>query len=320
MKRGRVQLALALSALSMLVLPAAAAASGLSLDEYRQQLRELTANVDALADHPELAGKTVADLPDKVAVSTGQGQITVNYRNLKDDLAAFSRADAGKRSAALAQIQNYLRELNAEAEAYEQGVSPAAARQKLTDILARREFHKAQGPSPVDVILSKILSWLERLLSKLSPSGRSRFDPFQILVYFFIGAALIVLVLWTVRHLRRRREEPAMREIIPFAPSARGWRAWLAEARTLAQQQDWRNAIHLAYWAGISFLEEQGAWRPDRARTPREYLHLVGLRSARYPALATLTRKFELVWYGHRDAAESDFQETLGQLEKLGCR
>lgn len=304
----------------MLMLPAAAAASALSLAEYRQQLRELTANVDALADHPELAGKTVADLPDKVAVSTGQGQITVNYRNLKDDLAAFSRADAGKRSAALAQIQNYLRELNAEAEAYEQGVSPAAARQKLTDILARREFHKAQGPSPVDVILSKILSWLERLLSKLSPSGRSRFDPFQILVYFFIGAALIVLVLWTVRHLRRRREEPAMREIIPFAPSARGWRAWLAEARTLAQQQDWRNAIHLAYWAGISFLEEQGAWRPDRARTPREYLHLVGLRSARYPALATLTRKFELVWYGHRDAAESDFQETLGQLEKLGCR
>lgn len=304
----------------MLMLPAAAAASALSLAEYRQQLRELTANVDALADHPELAGKTVADLPDKVAVSTGQGQITVNYRNLKDDLAAFSRADAGKRSAALAQIQNYLRELNAEAEAYEQGVSPAAARQKLTDILARREFHKAQGPSPGDVILSKILSWLERLLSKLSPSGRSRFDPFQILVYFFIGAALIVLVLWTVRHLRRRREEPAMREIIPFAPSARGWRAWLAEARTLAQQQDWRNAIHLAYWAGISFLEEQGAWRPDRARTPREYLHLVGLRSARYPALATLTRKFELVWYGHRDAAESDFQETLGQLEKLGCR
>jgi hypothetical protein len=33
-----------------------------------------------------------------------------------------------------------------------------------------------------------------------------------------------------------------------------------------------------------------------------------------------LTRKFELVWYGHREAAESDFQETLGQLEKLGCR
>jgi hypothetical protein len=320
MKPGRAQLALALSVLSMLVLPAAAAGNEISLAEYRQQLRELTANVDALADHPELAGKTAADIPEKVDVNTGRGQITVSYRDLKDDLAAFSRAEAGKRSATLAQIRNYLRELTAGAEAYEQGTSPAGARQKLTDILARREFRKAQGPSLGDLLLSKILSWLAGLLNKLSPSGRSRFDPFQVLVYLFIGAALIVLVLWTVRHLRRPREEQAMREIIPFAPSARGWRVWLAEARTLAQQQDWRNAIHLAYWAGISFLEEQGAWRPDRARTPREYLHLVGLRSARYPPLATLTRKFEVVWYGQRDAAESDFQETLGQLEKLGCR
>lgn len=320
MKRARVHLALVLSALSLLVLPAAAAGSDLSLAEYRQQLRELAAKVDSLTDHPELAGKTEADVPDKVAVNTGQGQITVSYRDLKDDLAAFSRADAGKRSATLVQIQSYLRELSAQVAAYEQGASPAGARQRLRDILARGEFHSANGPSLRDLLLNRILSWLARLLDKLSPSGHSRLDPFQILVYLFIGVALIVLVLWTVRHLRRPEEEHAKREVIPFSPSARGWRVWLAEARTLAQRQDWRNAIHLAYWAGISFLEEQGAWRPDRARTPREYLHLVGLRSARYPALSALTRKFEVVWYGHRDAAEADFQETLGQLEKLGCR
>jgi len=27
-----------------------------------------------------------------------------------------------------------------------------------------------------------------------------------------------------------------------------------------------------------------------------------------------------VIWYGDRDAGESDFQETLGQLERLGCR
>ena len=109
------------------------------------------------------------------------------------------------------------------------------------------------------------------------------------------------------------------REIIPFAPSARSWRAWLAEARLMAQQQEWRNAIHLAYWAGISFLESGGAWKPNRARTPREYLRLLGTRKPEYPSLAALTRKFELVWYGDRAAGALDFQETLGQLEKLGC-
>jgi hypothetical protein len=88
----------------------------------------------------------------------------------------------------------------------------------------------------------------------------------------------------------------------------------------MAQQQDWRNAIHLAYWAGISFLESGGAWKPNRARTPREYLRLMGSRKPEYPSLAALTRKFELVWYGDRAASSLDFQETLGQLEKLGCR
>jgi hypothetical protein len=87
----------------------------------------------------------------------------------------------------------------------------------------------------------------------------------------------------------------------------------------LAQQREWRRAIHLAYWAGISFLEENGAWKPDRARTPREYLRIMGARKPQYPVLAALTKKFEVVWYGHEDAGETDYRETLGQLERLGC-
>jgi hypothetical protein len=36
--------------------------------------------------------------------------------------------------------------------------------------------------------------------------------------------------------------------------------------------------------------------------------------------LAALTRKLEVVWYGYGSAAKADFEEALGQLEKLGCR
>jgi len=42
--------------------------------------------------------------------------------------------------------------------------------------------------------------------------------------------------------------------------------------------------------------------------------------AAQYPVLAALTHKLEVVWYGYGSAAESDFEEALGQLEKLGCR
>jgi hypothetical protein len=142
----------------------------------------------------------------------------------------------------------------------------------------------------------------------------------RLIIYLLVGAAATLLLLWTIRRLRRPQEELPEREIIPFAPSARSWRAWLADARTQAQKEDWRNAIHLVYWAGISYLEEHGAWKPNRARTPREYLRLIGKAASQYPVLAALTRKLEVVWYGYGTVAEADFHEALGQLEKLGCR
>ena len=313
-------LALILIAVSMLTSPAVAGESGLSVTEYRHQLAELTARVDSLGDHPQDAGQTIAVIPDNVEVKTPSGPVKVSYRDLKDDLAEFLRADPSKRTALLGQIKDYLRALGEEADAYERAANPEAARRQLAVILARREFHHGRGPTAGQIVLGKILAWLSRVLGRLPFFGKSALDLFQILVYLLIGAALILLAIWTFRRFRRPSEEPTLREIIPFAPSARGWRVWLAEARSLADRQDWRSAIHLAYWSGISFLEESGAWRPDRARTPREYLRLVGARTASHAPLASLTRKFEVVWYGHQDARESDFQETLGQLERLGCR
>ena len=298
-----------------------ARAESISVTEYRRQLHDIAEKVDALKADPAQAGKLVSEIPDRVSVTTSSGEVSVNYKNLKDDLAAFSHANETKREALLAGIQKYVQALNAAAETYEKpGADAAVARSKLNEILSRHEFNKVKGPTAKDALLARIYRWLSRLLNKLSLRGGSSFDWMQLFIYLLVGAAASLLAIWTVRRLRRPQEELPQREIIPFSPSARGWRTWLAEARALAQKQDWRNAIHLAYWAGISYLEERGAWKPNRARTPREYLRLVGTRASQYPVLAALTRKLEVVWYGYGDAAESDFQETLGQLEKLGCR
>jgi Domain of unknown function (DUF4129) len=61
-------------------------------------------------------------------------------------------------------------------------------------------------------------------------------------------------------------------------------------------------------------------WRPDSARTPREYLRLLPSASEYRPALADLTRGFELVWYGTQPADSRAFARTMAQLEELGCR
>jgi hypothetical protein len=308
--------------LALVTLPVtpACAATAISLSEYRQQLRDLSSRVDTIDAHPEDIAKTSASIPDEIVVNTGANEVTVNYRNLKNDLAALSRASQDKRPAGLRQIRDYLRTLDAEADRYDQSSDLNAAHQKLSEILARREFHNVRGPSARDLLLARVFSWLSRILSKLAAAGGTTVDWFSVLIYVVIAGAVSVLAVWTIRRLRRPADESEGREIIPFSPSARGWRAWLGEARLMAQQQDWRNAIHLAYWAGISFLESGGAWKPNRARTPREYLRLMGQRKPEYPSLAALTRKFELVWYGDRAASASDFQEALGQLEKLGCR
>lgn len=300
--------------------PVAAHAS-ISIAEYKHQLDDIAQKVDALKDDPNQAGKLVTEIPDTVSVATDSREINVRFKTLKDDLAAFSNADEEKRASLLPQLQNYLQQLVAAAESYDHsGTDISAARDKLNTILARREFNKVRGPSAKDAFLAKIYRWLARILNKLGSRAGANFAGTRLIIYLLVAAAAILILIWTIRRLRRPQEEPVQREIIPFAPSAKSWRAWLTEARALAQHQDWRNAIHLAYWAGISYLEEHGAWKPNRARTPREYLRLIGARAAQYSVLAALTRKLEYAWYGYGEVAESDFNEALGQLEKLGCR
>lgn len=298
-----------------------AADASIPLSKYRQQLHQIAERVHSLDQNPEQAGSVIAGIPDQVIVDTGNGKITVSYRDLKDELAEVSKADAKKKAQGLQQTETYLLHLESGAASYDQPRTDVpAARQKLGQILLQHEFRNVHGPGLKETLLSQLYRWLGRLLTHLHFGRLGRFNVLQLAAYLLIGVALLLLLLWTFNHLRPKQEEPQLREIIPFSPSARNWRAWLAEAKDYADKQDWRNAIHFAYWGGISFLESGGAWKPNRARTPREYLRLLSSRNPNYSPLSTLTRKFEIVWYGDRPAARQDFEESLGQLEKLGCR
>ena len=307
--------------LALLLCGQLAADTRVSLDKYRQQLQSIEARVHSLDDHPEQAGDVIASIPDQVAVNTGSGEVTVNYHPLKNDLTEFDKAERTAKPQRLEQIKSYILRLETEATAYSQTSEDLTpTRRELGQILSQSEFRKVHGPGVRETLLSKLYKWVGWVLGHLHFRGTSAFNVLQFVVYALVACALLLLLFWTVSRLRRKEEEPPAREILPFAPSARSWRVWLAEARENAEKQDWRNAIHLAYWAAISFLESGGAWKPNRARTPREYLRLLSTRNPSYPPLSTLTRKFEVVWYGDRPAAQQDFEESLGQLEKLGCR
>jgi hypothetical protein len=108
---------------------------------------------------------------------------------------------------------------------------------------------------------------------------------------------------------------------------ARSWQQWVFASRAAADRHDYRSAIHCAYWAGITRLQEMGTIASDRAKTPREYLQslakskliLPETHTTRYEALSALTSRLETRWYGYQTATEADFHDSLAQLEILGC-
>ncbi len=308
-------LALVLLATSLPVL-----AADISVPEYQQQVDQLASRVNDLRDHPENAGKLVSEIPSSLTVSTGEGSVTVSLQRLKDSVAEFSTATEANRAEKLEQLQNYAGVLSVQAHSYDKPSDLRESRQKLKEILQHREFNKVHPPGAREVLLDRIFRWIGRLFRHLGRGGKATFNVVQAIVYGLIAVALGLAIFWTVRRLRRPEEPEPTREIIPFTPSARNWRAWLGDARAFAAQNDWRNAIHMAYWAGISFLEAGGAWKPNRARTPREYLRLINSRDPQLPTLSSLTGKFETVWYGQRPAGSADFEETVRYLENLGCR
>jgi len=134
--------------------------------------------------------------------------------------------------------------------------------------------------------------------------------------------ALCVGLVWGLIQFERRAQLRLVpeTEAAPGAPSARPWNLWLDDARAMAAQGLWREAIHFVYWAAISRLESSRLWPADRARTPREYLRLLAHDDPRGPKLTALTRSFERTWYGGRNAGPSDYRSALSLAAELGAQ
>ncbi len=203
------------------------------------------------------------------------------------------------------------------AESKQAPPEPAAHRAQLNEILSRREFRDVHGQTWIDRLKQRISDLVRRLLSRVVSSSAIPVIS-DVLVYALIVIAVLALAYWMYRFLREgERLESIMPTPVPV--SAKAWPIWLAEARAAAAKGDWNNAIHFAYWGGISFLEAQGAWKPDVARTPREYLRLLAPTSAHRVVLRSMTTRLETVWYGMQSADENEFRQTIAELESLGC-
>jgi len=308
---------LRIAVLLLLLMPVSAIAAGapLSIPQYITALEQLRQAVVSAKDEPATSA-LAENLPAEWRVAADGREFTVSTDALRRSLIEYATEHTtGNRDTVTAQLD--LLAANARAM---QSARPdfAAERTHLEEILSRHEFRNVRGETWWDRWKRAAQRWLWELLSRFLLSSAfptvSRIAIWALLALAIAGAAW-----WIVRTYQQKNiytQFSGSPEIV----SAKPWRDWEAEAKLAAQEGRWRDAVHLLYWAGISFLEGQGLWQPDLARTPREYLRLLPAGDAHRGPLQQLTRNFEQVWYGNDVATAQTFAGASALLEQLGCR
>ena len=290
-----------------------------TLDDYKRALKEWSQMVAGLAEHPEQAPQMRVRVPRSFTVASESDTFEISNDWLNQGLMQFIAAKPDRKRDVLRGIQDHFHQAEWEADLFRTPGPAAGAQQKVHEILSRREFSRVHGPSEWDMWVERTELAITRFIDRLFRRVPTVRHGGQLLVWIAIAIVLCIAAIWIKRTAQDKLLDLG-REPVAFAPSARNWRTWLSQAQAAAQEARWRDGVHLAYWAGISFLEQSGAWIPDRARTPRQYLRLISAGNQKLPALQALTQQFELTWYGLRPAAAADFDQALAHLEELGCR
>jgi len=315
--RGRLpSIVAALWLVAALPVAGAAQQAPITVDAYRDDLARIIADVSRLeASRADEVNRVITSLPRVWRVEAGGRTWEIAATWLRRDLAAWrSKPDAS----ALARTVAHLRSLHADAAAYARPPADRSdTRATLDAILSAREFQSVRGPSWFDRLRQQALAWLIALLDRTV--GSSVLPTISnILVYALIVLAAVLVGLLLTRALRRSASADAIAldlDVVPLRP----WHEWLAQARAAADAGDWRQAVRLSYWCGVTYLEAQGAWRADSSRTPREYLDLLPASSPQILPLQSLTRLLERIWYGGEPASRERYEDALSKLRDLGC-
>lgn len=268
------------------------------------------------------------DLPARWEVSTGEHHYSLSAEPLS---ALLRDAEGGKDAKLIAakakEAADWAFDLANQAKAYAGAPTSGDLRSRtaLERILTRREFGSVKGPSAWDLFRQRVNRWIQELVLRFLrqvaryPMGATILF-WLIILAVLVGLAVVLFRYWTRPAAREELQAP---DAVAYA---RTWQEWVQAARQAATLGDFREAVHSAYWAGVSYLEDSEVVRKDRTRTPREYMRLVSNSTQLVPsgrktrdALSALTVVLEQVWYGMRPASNQDFAKAMQSVEALGC-
>lgn len=283
----------------------------LTSSEYLHELHKWQQYIKASQQHPE-ARPPRPDLPLEWTVKTP----TATYHVSTDFLESLNHP------ADLQRALDHLHILREAATASLAASTRGSARKTADSILNRWEFHGVQTPGVKESLRDRIdqmlIHFFQRLFGKAVENASAIRTFVTLLTWGLLLSGAAIIFFWIFRALRAFSSPPlALEGQPPEYISSKSAESWLAEARHAAADGQYRLAIALAYWAAIAGLERAGAWRPDRARTPREYLRH-SANATFLPVLRSLTTVFERTWYANQPATAVEFEDCLSRVKELG--
>ena len=285
------------------------------LAAYKTELDRLSQSIQ----QGENVARVRESLPRAWVIQREQGRIVVSTDWIVSQLFQAEH-DPTKAKAALRDVQRRLAAMREAAAALESGssqVDTESARPRLENIMQRREFASANGPSEAELLQARITRWIEeRILRLLSLLHISR-TAGNLVTWTIVALAFAFLCYWVWQNVSRslRNAAPSVQTTAAVTDS----RQWAKDALAAAERGDYREAVHCAYWATIVHLEGLGLLKRDDARTPRESLRLLEPHPRERQLLGDFTRNFELIWYGYRRASPEDWTTARMHLENMGC-
>ncbi|MGB9435625.1 MAG: DUF4129 domain-containing protein [Candidatus Acidiferrum sp.] len=290
-----------------------AAPSEFDLQSYQREL----SHIEEASKNPQKIPELRRSLPEVWTVRDGGYTYSVPTEEISD---ALRQIEHDPKRGAAGQLETRLKAMCQQAEQLAKSpfrTNSAEAELKLKKILDRGEFQAASGPSAWDLMRARINRWIFEHLLKLLRLLHISQKTGNAIAWGIIFLAVVLVFYSLYRWLRKSAKEMSFRaEVEPTASDARHW---AQEALTAADRGDFREAIHSAYWASVAHLEDIHLLPRDRARTPRESLRLLDRHPKEQGLLQTLTRSFELIWYGYRPVSAAEWAGTKEQLEKMGC-
>ena len=319
---------------------------GISLDEYREQVKKAIGVLDQIHETDEGMAQSQREtiiaagvrsareaLPPHESIQWNGTTTSVDNSWLDDELKEFEKLSTSDSNHSLTldriverlqALQERLQEIDKEAQAAP--ASKAEMNDRLATILQRTEYTKAvEGESAFRRLVRRMSKWLSDLLPRRTSSpGDSRIISqlsavlAVILALIAVGYLLRQLAPRVLRNRRAKKVKARARVVLGEQLEPNQSAAdLLAEAEALARAGDLRGAIRRGYIALLVELADRKVLSLAQHKTNRDYLRGVHGIEGLYLMMEALTNNFELHWYGLVPADENDWAAFRAGYKKV---